>query len=330
MSALFGDGSKADTTVLVVDVENGSVASALVRLSNLENPRLFAEHRIALPVTQSVSSTAIFKDIQKALDQSLGETAKVAARIRQHQKLSSQGVINGAHLFFGPPWTSSSWGAGGLEWDFEPSVVKHVRRSAESVVGDAPIQHHSNSWAAAHAASSLAAGRLLVCIMTGEVVELLVVEDGRIEGRATVPLGLHTLLRTLTTHAALSTQEARSALRLYQPTSGESFVFDEPLQAAASHFVEQFAAVAQTLLASSPVSTIVVVAPEPIGAWFARALAESSIAAQFFPDGGTTRDIRTKHLMPYVQTLGTNTDLPLMLEALFTHALRRSEYGIKY
>ena len=330
MSALFGDDSKAGKTILVVDVENGSVASALVRLSSTENPKLFAEHRVALPVRHSISSMMMFEEVKKALAESLEKTGAVAARIRQNKQLAQQGIIGGAHVFLSPPWTTTAQGSGGMEWDFEPHVITDIRRSIETITGDTPLRHHSLSWAAAHAASSLIEGRLLLCIVTGEIVELLVVEDGRIDGRATVPIGLHTLLRTLTTHTGVSIAEARSALRLYQHSSADPLAFQEPLRAAADHFVEQFTDVAETLLSSYPVSTIVVIAQEPAGEWFARALAAHAAIARLFPAGGTTRDIRAKHLKPYVTTHETSLDVQLMLEALFAHSLHRSEYGIKY
>ncbi len=49
MAGLFGKKKHAGKTVAIADIENGSVAAALVRLIPGEAPRLFAEKRVSLP-----------------------------------------------------------------------------------------------------------------------------------------------------------------------------------------------------------------------------------------------------------------------------------------
>ncbi len=322
MSALFGKSDSDERTVLLVDIENGSVASALAQLSHTQQPRLFAEHRVALPVLHTVSGAEIARRVERAVEESLDHTSRIAARIRQDRRYAPMGRIRGAHLFFGPPWTTTSRGEERLQWKFEPSVVDYVRRSTESVVGSEPIAHHPFGRAATHTSNTLFAGSVLLCIVTGEVTELLVIEDDHLIGRATVPLGTHTALRTLKVHAGLSIPEAHSALQLYRRSSDDPLSLAEPLRASFDHFVEQFVEASRELLTLHPVDTIAVIAPEPMGEWFARALATHTKTVQLFPNGGTTRDIRAKHLAPHVSAHATNPDIHLMIEALFAHSLQ--------
>ena len=329
MPALFGDTRSDDKTVLLVDVENGSVASALVRLSSAKNPKLFAEHRTTLPIPQHISSAHLARKVLQAVEESISHTSQFAARMRQNKDLASTGTIQGAQLFFGPPWNTLSQDEGRLQWSFEPSVVHSITRSVESIVGLGQVQFHPFGRAAAQVAGSLTDGPLLVCVVTGEILELLLVEDGRVRGRATVPIGVHTVLRTLQVHAGLSMPEVRSAFRLYQETSDDSLALAGPLRAAAHHFGDQFVSAAEELLQSHPVSTSIIVAPERMGEWFARALAEHDTSAQLFPHGGVTRDIRAKHLVPLIDVHATHPDVHLMIGALFIHSLQGFEHGIK-
>ena len=93
----------------------------------------------------------------------------------------------------------------------------------------------------------------------------------------------------------------------------------EPLEAAARHFVEQFAGAAEQLLAGGTAHGVYVIAPEPAGSWYAQALGADDSLGEYFPEGATVRAMRLHHLRPHVSS---GEDLNLMLAALFIHGTR--------
>jgi hypothetical protein len=151
---------------------------------------------------------------------------------------------------------------------------------------------------------------VLVLSVNGEVSELLLVENGHVVGHATAPIGLGTVLRTLKSHAGLSQEEARSALRLNHPS--------EAMHSAAAHFADEFKEAARELWQGRGRGTVLVLAHEPGTEWFARALSHRSLA-DLFPQGGVVRALRASHVAPYVGSRGT-PDAHLYLNALYASA----------
>jgi hypothetical protein len=94
----------------------------------------------------------------------------------------------------------------------------------------------------------------------------------------------------------------------------------EPLETLANHVAKEFTSVARELIVSAPVHSVFVIAQEPAGEWFARALSEHSAVEELFPDGGTVRAMRGSHVSPYISMHAPKPDLPLLLEALFVDA----------
>ncbi len=308
--------TKRERTVLIVDIESGSVGAALARLVPGEPPKLFAEARVALPIFTTLSSATLVREIEKTLRELLLHASLVATRLRGHTHVSDMGVVSSALVFLSPPWTSLTQHQKGLQWEHEPSLVGEVRRAVEEVFGAVPTTFHAFGIAANHAANTLFQTQhtSLLCTMGGEVGELLLVDSGAIAGHATIPLGQHMVLRTLQHHAGLSAQEARSALHL--PAA-----HNEPLNVAAVHLAREFAAAAHELVGARSVRGILVIAPEPAGEWFAQALACSPGSAdslvELFPQGTTVRALHTHHLIPHLSAHAAVPDLLLMLEALF-------------
>ncbi|HVV39201.1 MAG TPA: hypothetical protein VHD31_02645 [Candidatus Paceibacterota bacterium] len=316
--ALFGKKAKDNGhTIAILDVENGSVAAALARLTPNDPPKLFAETRIRMPILNSLDTRLMTREIEKATREALGHISRVAARIRLHDGLSSNGEVERSAAFFSPPWAAMHLEGGTA--DYAPHMSELVQNLLQETFGDKRSTLHPFGTAAAHSAVLLYPhlGSTMLCIVSGEVTELLVIENNRVVGRATVPVGFYSLLRTLTMHAGISAAEARSLLSL---ASGEHTTFIEPLVAAQSHFANAFAEAAAELLERSRVENVLVIAPHPVEEWFARALAEDSALIELFPPNSTVRAIRAQHAMPYIAAHALKPDLPLMLEALFVDA----------
>ncbi|MEI7719961.1 MAG: hypothetical protein WCI89_02000 [bacterium] len=318
--SLFGKEkgkSEKEQTVLLLDVENASVGSALVQLAPGQAPRLFAEKRLSLPVQQRLSSARMAREVERA-----------AHEVLVHARTAS-GISNTA-VFFGAPWVAPSWGVGKqdkIAWDFEP----HVQKSIRGLVGDMPVSFHAFGAAAAHAVDAAFEHdpAFLLCVVTGEVVEILYIYENAVIARATVPFGSHTILRTLSTHAGVPLHAARSALSLIDTTPGHVHPgpewLHEPLSVSATHFADDFADVARALYAgnlpddASFAHSVLVVAPEPLGELFASVLANSEQVAALFPEGGTVRALRAHHLVSHASAHAAVPDLHFMVEALFAN-----------
>lgn len=330
MSALFSKrkeksshtASKIGKTFLVVDIENGSVATALAHTSQGEAPKLFAEKRVQLPISQSVSSERLARQLGRALEEALTHTTEVASLVRSNSETASMGDITGSAVFFGAPWATLTRGDGRLRWEFEPEFLSQVEHTVESRTAPHLIQFHPFGRAVAHTTQKMMSGTVLTCIVTGEVAELVLTEGGRVIGRATVPIGAHTLVRTLQSHAGATVPEAHSALRL--ATQADAYPFPEAFDAAASTYAEHFSDAARDLLQNVRTDTVLIVAPSNISSWLARALSQRVNATELFPHGGAIRALRPHHLVSHVTIHPNTDDVPLMLEAMFINDMPRS------
>ena len=318
MSGLFGrKNSGGEKTVAIVDIENGSVGAALVRLSSHDAPKLFGETRILLPLVSTQDVRTLAHETEKALHLALAHISEVASRVRTHEVLASTGEVERVAGFFSVPWASMHLAGGGA--DFMPQMSSALLDASHDILGGRPLTMHPYGAAAAHGATVLfpQEAPTILCIVSGETAELLVIDRSALKARATIPVGLHTLLRTLMSHGGASAAEARSLLAL-TPARGHAG-FAEPLAHAQSHFAREFADVARPLLKTAPIENVLVVAPQGAEEWFARALAqpEHDGLADLFPEGSTVRAMRAGHAQPYLSAHAAKPDLPLMLEALF-------------
>ena len=325
MTALHSKSSFQDgDTILLVDVASGSVASALMQLSKNDCPKLYGEVRVPLTVGSRAVSHEIAAKVQKAVDEVLGHVGHIAANLRQNQATLQLGTIKAVHVYFGAPWVSAtvSHTHRALQFAFEDEILRDLYRQVGSIAGDSAVTAYPFNGAAAHATRAILNETMLVCILTGEVVELVVVEGVTPIAHATMPYGIHTIYRTLQSHAGLGTHAVQSLLTLTHQTGEPLVVYAEPLQAVAEHLTEEFVETATELVEQFAIHTIMVIADEHMGDWFARALTASTATVELFPNGGVVRALRPKHLEDYIATLAPNPDLSLMMEALYSN--RRS------
>ncbi|MBY0473032.1 hypothetical protein K2Q00_01965 [Patescibacteria group bacterium] len=320
-------------TVLLVDIENGSVGCALVHLPSLklrqaslstgkELPKLFAETRVALPMMRTLDLEKLMKETDTALREALTHTSVTAARMRTHAKLSHIGAIHSSAVFISAPWTAARTQNGELDWEIESELQSHISRAIADTFGDIAISFYATSAAVAHATGHLfeTAPHLLLTTMTGEVTELSVLEDGKLTARATIPFGKHFFLRTLSSHAGLSYPEAHSALRLARGSNIETPV-EEALYAAGTQFASNFATAAQELHADNSPHGILVVAQEPMGEWLVQMLVGQEALTKSFSQGTTVQALHTHHVMPYLSAHAAKPDIVFMVEALFINRM---------
>src|SRR4051812_18412130 len=111
---LFGKKQPEEKTVLILDVENGSVGSALVRLVENQPPKLFGETRIELPVLHTRDSASLMREVSRGLNHALVHAAEVAGRLRNtpmgqarvQEDLQNMGQISHSAVFLSAPWGS--------------------------------------------------------------------------------------------------------------------------------------------------------------------------------------------------------------------------------
>lgn len=319
MSALFKRKKEEGNTVLLLDIENSSVGSALVRLSPHEAPRLFGETRIHIPLLKTHVSENLPKEIERAVQEALNRVMEVAARVRLHSE--SLGTIGHTAVFMSPPWATLAHVSSAVPHP----ITQRIYNSLVTLHGPAAsTSFHSFATAASHIVPSIFPHeeRYLLYLVSGEVIEFVALEQaedqGRILGHATLPFGHNALFRTLSSHSGLSRDEALSLLKLGHTT--HSLPTHEPLAALAADMSRGFESVTQDLAAIGALKSIFVIAHEPMGEWFARSLAEYATTDDLFPQGGTIRALKGTHLSPFVAVHAHRPDMAFLLESLFIDA----------
>lgn len=309
-----GDAKKQSKTVLLVDVENGSVGSALVRLTVGQPPKLFAESRVPFTFLPTRTAPMLLREVEKAAQHSLGQSSLVAARIRGNQTVAPAGHVEEAMLFFAPPWASLM--PHGKDWKLEQAAISVAARTVGDFFGHIPTQTHASGAALLRASNALfeLPGIVLLCAVTGEVTEVVALSNGTLVGHATIPLGSNLLFRTLKTHGEYSLHEANSLLSLVRNHPASGAQYNEPLAAAAEHVSAHITKTAKQL-SGEKVQGLLFVAPDPLGEWFARAMA--SFPSDAFHSNATVRALHPHHLMPHIAAHGTHPDVQILLEALF-------------
>src|SRR5581483_8281006 len=117
-------------------------------------------------------------------------TGSAAAQLRAHEYTQGFGTISDVAVFLHAHWTTLVPGKRGLTWSHEPDMVSQLYRSTGIISNDVPVIVLPFAQAAAHA--GMPEGEALVCMITGEMLELLLIKNGKVRGRATIPLGHHT------------------------------------------------------------------------------------------------------------------------------------------
>lgn len=320
MSALFKRKKEEGSTILLLDVENSSVGSALVRLSPHEAPRLFGETRIHIPLLKTHVSGTLPTEIERAVQGVLNHAMEVAARVRLHS--SSLGTIRHTAIFMSPPWATLAQ----VSSTVPHPITQRIYDSLVTLLGPtASTSFHSFATAASHVVPSVFPHeeRYLLYLVSGEVIEFVALEQpgrgqGQVLGHATLPFGHNAIFRTLSSHSGLSRDETLSLLKLGHTT--HSLPANEPLTALAADMSRGFESVAQDLAAIGALKSIFVIAHDPMAEWFARSLAEYATTDDLFPQGGTIRALKGAHLSPFVAVHAHKPDMALLLEGLFIDA----------
>lgn len=318
MSALFGKKKPQEKTIAILDVENGSVGAALVRVSALGQPKLFAQTRIFLPLVQSISAGELARAVHGAAREALVHESEVAARLRTHVPTVFAGEIERVAVFLHAPWVSITLDdASGAVTDAPETLLGQFRDLAEESFGSIPVSFHTFGTTVAPTMHGLFSrdGAALIVSLTGEVTELFLTKDDVLIGHATAPVGLHTLLRTLQSHGGFSLTEARSALALINAHTIPDASWAEAFASGSSHVLTEIGTAAQSLIPVSSVQDVFVIAPHMNSVWLAKALAGDDALSNLFPDGSTIRDIHARHLSPFVSA-HTTADTALMIESL--------------
>lgn len=303
--------NKSGGTVLILDVESGSVASALVDLSKAQ-PHILAYQRKHLPLTQTRSGDTMTRALEQSLAHTLKHSAEVAARMRVHAPAQDLGRISRAVVFLAAPWGQPNLASGGPQ--FVPGIRQYIKEAVEAHFGDVPVAFYTSADALVY--GSRAAERhidTLTVSLRGELLELMLLNEAGPQAYGTVPLGSRTILRTLGAHGLLSEHEARSMLNLTKHTSDAPY---EPLVAAGRHLSDSFAEGALLLLPAGMVTSVVVVAEQPLGEWFAKSIADNPTMADLFLEGTTAEALLPHHVAGMVG-LGSVKDPFVLLEALF-------------
>lgn len=310
---LFGKRGSSEKTVAILDIENGSVGGALTQISRDHQPRVFGETRQLLPLHPSPSAERLRQDIEQELDTVLLHLGKIASHLRQHETTHIIGEVERVAVFLHAPWAHLTVGEGGkVTTHSQPEFLDTLRGISQTTFDGIPLSFHAFGGAVAPLVHSLfdEGDTSLVSSISGEVTELILVNNGAIVAQGSIPVGTHTLLRTLKTHTGSSTEEARSALKLLHSHT------IEPLTFAQEKFIEDFKDVASELLEHASTDQIFVVGEEGVSNWFAKALAHESLG-QLFEGGGSVRAVPMRLLSSHVAIQGRSADVPLLLATLF-------------
>jgi hypothetical protein len=315
MTPLFSrkkKGREDEQTILILDVENGSAASALVRISENGQPKMFGEIRTHTTLPMKRDAHKLSSDVEEAVETVLQHASEVAARVRNHPATFALGDIDSVVVFLAPPWGAPNLAEG--KPAFLEGMKGFVKNALGRTVGETPTSFYTSAGSAAFATRALMSKEpCLVCSVTGEVSELMRMDEQGVVAHATFPSGLHSYLRTLRTHGGLSESEARSAVRLPH-NEGR---LREPSEVAAREFATHFKEAAREIMDDTPLIRVALIAPEHVSERLARALTEDASLQELFPQGGEVRPLRAHHATAHIAAHTESPDLHLLLGALF-------------
>ncbi len=321
MSPLFHKKKSTEKTILLLDIENGSVGGALVRLAQGEAPKIFSQKRLYMQLLPTRDSHSLSERVASTARSVLSNLAHVAARVRQHPTHGSAGEVSRIIFFLHAPWVMVGVPEPGkVSLDAHDMFLQTLREGAAESFDGIPTSFQSFGSRIPQVVSSIfsAGDDTLLISMTGEVTELSKVRGSTLVGHATIPFGTHTFVRTLQTHGGMSEPEARSALQLLRHHGTTSHVsWGEAFTAAGTHFMTESRDVLGELL-SEHVSPhgVYVLAPAPLGEWFAKTIVEDDALAALFPEGSTARAVHPHHTKPFLGAHSSLPDVPLTLETL--------------
>ena len=318
----FGRKKPDGKTLLLLDIEQGSVGSALVHLSD-EGPRLFGQMRSHTRILPTRDSKSLLHEVKLAARKAVDHAASLAARLRnatgeRSGTLHALGQISGAAAFYGAPWGVPSLSSGSPH--FVDEMQDAIHNMLDEVLPAVPRRSYSAAGALVGGASRvLPHNTYLLVLAGGEITELIVLKEGAALGYATAPVGRFALARTLRAHG-ISDAEIQSLVR-----TDAMGALREPLEAASGHWAREVANAASPLMRQAPVRHVWVVAHGEEGerhaTQLAQALEHSDEFSSLFPQGGELRALRGHMLGEHVITHAPAADLTLSLQALYGDAL---------
>lgn len=300
-----------DNTVLILDIESGSAAAALVDLSKAQ-PHILAYQREHLPLSQNRSGSTITRSLSLALTHSLRHMAEVAARMRVHAPAQKVGTVQRAVVFLAAPWGSPDLAVGASK--YLPGIRQQAQKAIEAAFGGIIVTFYTSADALVFGSRTIGKQKDTMAVsLRGELLELLLLNEAGAQGYGTVPLGSHSILRTLQTHGALSEHEARSMLAL---TKHKEDLLYEPLLAAGRHLSDTLAEGVELLLPGGIATNVVVIGEQPLGEWFAKSIAGNPRIAALCNDSATVEVLLPYQLAGHIEP-GAVRDPYLLLESLF-------------
>ena len=307
---MFGKKKATGNTVLILDIESGSVATALVDLSK-QVPQIVSYQRQQLPLTQSRSGSDIIRALEKTLAHSLQHASEVAARMRVHAPEQGLGKVAKAVVFLAAPWGSPNLTSGVSQ--YVPGIRQHIKDSVETTLGDLPVSFYTAADALLYGSRKLDKQVDTIAVsLRGEILELLLLNELGVGGYSTVPVGSRSIVRTLQTHGAMSEHEAKSLLTL---TKHKDDWYYEPLLAAGRHLSDSVAEGIELLLPAGNASSLVVVGEQPLAEWFAKNIADNPRVSNLFSEESTVEALLPFQLKGHIEQ-GTVHDPFILLETL--------------
>jgi hypothetical protein len=303
---------KLPGTIAILDIESGSVGSALVGLRKKDAPALLGQERNALSARGGVAASVLLKEIEREIEKSLGRLSEVSQRLKERK---GSGEIERIAVFLHAPWTTVSLGER-AKGDAHEETLSQLR-GATQLLG-VPVTFHAFSTTTTpvvHGIFGQPKDALIVSI-GGEVAELSLLKNGSIAGYATVPAGINTLLRTLEAHGGVSRHEALSILSLSRASANHAWA--EALASGVEKVAQELKSGAGDILSQNNTSQhIFVLSREPAADFFARALTEDPSMQELFAPGSTIRPILARHASEHLSVHPIKSDVALALESLF-------------
>ena len=139
---MFGKKKAAGNTVLLLDIESGSIASALIDMSGTE-PRILSYQRQHMPLAQNRSAVEMTRSLEQYLDHTLRHVAEVAARMRIHAPLQSKGEISRAIIFLAAPWGMPNLNAKTPQ--YMPGIRQYVKEGIEAAFGTVAVSFYTSA-----------------------------------------------------------------------------------------------------------------------------------------------------------------------------------------
>lgn len=312
MSPLFGKKGKP-STIAVLDIESGSVGSALIELTHKQKPKLLGQERDTLALRGKPSGDALLSEIEKEIERSLVRLSEISSRMKAYR---GEGSIDRIAVFLHAPWAGVAIKEGRAHADAHEDTLSRLRGPAN--VLEVPVTFHAFATTATPVVHGIfnAPQEALVISIGGEVAELSLLQDGLMRGYATVPVGLNTVLRTLEAHSGVSRHEALSMLSLSRSTREHAWA--EALAAGVGEITAMLRSGASDLVAgNNRAQQIFVISRDPSADFFARAFTEDEQMHELFAPGTTARAVLPRHASAHLSTYPPRPDVPLLLESLF-------------